>query len=115
MRFADLAESHHAVLASRKFVIRNAPSDTDNLRHGIFESGEGLGECVPVSARRSLRIELLYEMGKVMPFDLDVVFALKPLGKLVKRDLVVLRDDRADFRNEVLFLVFEYGGHGRMR
>ena len=50
-----------------------------------------------------------------MPLDLNVVFALKTEGKLLKCDLVVLGDNGANLREEVLPFVFENGGHGMMR
>jgi hypothetical protein len=47
-----------------------------------------------------------------MPLDLDVVLAVKAIGKVVERDLVVLRNDRADAGDEVLFLLTGNSGHG---
>jgi hypothetical protein len=50
-----------------------------------------------------------------MPLELQVVLALQAKPKLLKGYLMVLGDDGADFRDEVLPLVVEYGGHGRTR
>jgi|HubBroStandDraft_5_1064220.scaffolds.fasta_scaffold2368853_1 hypothetical protein len=49
-----------------------------------------------------------------MSFDLDVVLAIETKGDVINGNLMVLSDDRTHLRNEVLLLVLDDEGHGRI-